>query len=219
MSADPSIPIPAAMAVDKKAWLSKLHISNFHNTYYQYRDASNLPDVRSILIIGPGQGLEAAVFRFCGYQVTTYDIDAELKPDIVGSVHRLEAFKNRQFDLIIASHVLEHLSFSYFGAAISEIARVGKHALIYLPYAGRHMDFRYRGVREFALRINIPPFWRATSLEKPLYASGQHFWEVGLKGFGRKHIERRIGEHFDIIETYQNPDWLVSINFVLRSKN
>lgn len=205
------VPIPTSMPVDKKSWLSLLHISNFHNTYYQYRDIRLCTEGRKILLVGPGQGLEVAVLRSRGYEVLTYDIDAEFKPDRVGSVHDLSEFKAREFDIVIASHVLEHMSFAFFDQALQEIARVGQHALIYLPYAGRHYQ-------AFGRIWNISPFWRETSLEKPLHSAGQHFWEIGLKGYSRSFVQEQIARRFEILDAYQNPYWMVSMNFVLRSK-
>lgn len=216
---DPKVPAPAAMPVDKKAWLAELHISNFHNAYYQYRDArACIGDQGRILIVGPGQGLGAAVFRSRGYEVTTYDIDPEIGPDHVGSVHDMKVFTDGQFDLVIASHVLEHMSFALLDDGLRELSRVARFALVYLPYAGRHLDLSLHNTREHHLRLNLPPFWRRPSLERPLFAGGQHFWEIGVWGITRGTIQEAMEEHFAVIDSYQNPHWLVSMNFVLRSR-
>jgi hypothetical protein len=55
---------PGVMPIDRETWLKQLNLSNFVNSYYQFRDISDLRDVRKILIVGPGQGLDTEVFRW-----------------------------------------------------------------------------------------------------------------------------------------------------------
>ncbi len=215
------VPQPAPMPVNKQEWLAQLHISNFHNAFYQYRDVKRCVGTGGkVLIVGPGQGLELAVLRSRRYEVTTYDIDPEFGPDHVGSVDKMNCFADKQFDIVIASHVLEHMSFSFFDAGLSELARVARYALVYLPYAGRHFDLsftRFQGAKEHHLRLNVPPFWRKPSEERALFSGGQHFWEIGVWGCSQSRIERAMRRHFFVEGAYQNPHWLVSMNFVLRA--
>ena len=161
------VPVPTTMPVDKSKWLSELHLSNFHNAFYQYRDVRACIGNRGkILIVGPGQGLDLAVFRSQGYEVTTYDIDVDFKPDHLGSVHEMDCFADGQFDVVIASHVLEHMSYSLLDPALRELSRVARHALVYLPYAGRHIDIFIHPVPE---RGRAPPAdQRDTFLAPPI---------------------------------------------------
>jgi hypothetical protein len=48
---------------------------------------------------------------------------------------------------------------------------------------------------------------------------GQHYWEVGLKGFKKADLVRRMSTFFEVIDSYRNRDWLPSQNFVLRAKD
>lgn len=61
--ANAAIPRPDVMPVDRKSWARKLHLSNFINCHYQYRDPQRLNGVRTVLIVGPGQGLDTHVHR------------------------------------------------------------------------------------------------------------------------------------------------------------
>jgi hypothetical protein len=217
-----SIPAPTVMPVDSKAWRERLNRTNFVNAYCQFNDVQNLGAVKTILVIGPGQGLDTAIFRWRGYEVTTLDIDEVLEPDVVGSVHDLSMFKDQQFDVVIASHVIEHVAVPYLDTAISEIARVARHALIYLPVYGRKIQFRMLpGFKDLDLSFVLDVF---NYLHKPdglspRYNAGQHFWELGMRGFRHDDVVRRFTPHFDLLRHYRNTDWPLSHNFVLRSRH
>ena len=133
---------PSVMPVDRDAWVKELNRSNFLNAFYQFKDIQQC-EGSSILIVGVGQGLDNLVLRWKGFNVTTYDIDYKFRPDYVGSVHDMSIFANKKFDIVIASHVLEHLPLEYLDASISELHRVAKYALIYLPVAGRHGHLKF----------------------------------------------------------------------------
>ena len=125
--------MPGQMPVDMECWMRQLHLSNFVNAYYQLRDVERLPDCRRILVVGPGQGLGVQVLRWRGFNVTTLDVDASVSPDVRGSVHDMSAFGVEQFDVIIVSHVLEHLPVTLLDTALSEMARVGRFSPCTFP--------------------------------------------------------------------------------------
>ena len=209
------------MPVDRAAWKRDLHLSNFTNSYYQYRDVRRCGDARRLLIIGPGQGLDTQVFKWRGYEVTTFDIDDSFDPDVLGSVHDMHMFADRQFDVVIASHVLEHLAVAYLDRALDELARVAGFALIYLPVAGRHAQLRaIPGIKnlDFSIIIDLFNYFARPDGVSSRYCQGQHFWEIGRPGFTVRAVRDRIARGFEIIDAYRNRDWTPSYNFVLRSR-
>jgi len=136
-------------------------------------------------------------------------------------VHDLSAFGDAQFDAVIASHVLEHLALPYLEPALKELARVARFALVYLPVHGRHMQARFiPGVRGWDFSIVLDLFNRFEKPDglTPRYMAGQHFWEIGMRGFRVKDMLRRFAPHFEVTQAYRNRDWLPSQNFVLRSR-
>lgn len=214
-------PTPHVMSIDREAWARELNLSNFVNASYQFRDVQSCGSVERILVIGPGQGLDTAVFRWRGYRVTTLDIDDTFNPDVIGSCHDMSLFRDGQFDVVIASHVIEHLPVAYLDAALGEIARVGRFALVYLPVSGRHFHLRFApGVLgiDLSLIVDLLPFWRKPDGITADYCQGQHYWEVGLRGFRKADLAQRLSAEFEVLRVYRNRDWTPSLNFVLRSR-
>jgi hypothetical protein len=209
------------MPGDSRAWGQELHLSNFVNAYYQLRDLRHCHGCRSILVVGPGQGLDTRVFRWRGFAVATLDIDGDFGPDYLGSVHDMHMFGPGQFDVVIASHVMEHLAVPYLDRALGEIARVGRYALIYLPVAGRRLQLRLKADvhgTDVSLTVDVHnPFHRPDGVT-PRYCQGNHFWEAGMRGFRAGDLRRRMERCFTVLAEYRNPDWNSSHNFVLRSK-
>ena len=214
------IPAPTVMPIDREKWAREIHLSNFINTYYQYRDLRLCGNVRKILIIGPGQGLDTFFLKWREYEVTTFDIDTTFNPDVIGSVHDLSMFENKSFDVIIVSHVLEHLAVPYLDLCLSELARVGKYSLVYLPLAGRHFQLRLKldvkGIDVSCLFFLFNYFHRPDGIT-PRYCLKQHFWEVGFRGFRVKDLSKRMSKYFNVLSAYRNKDWNASMNFVLKS--
>lgn len=210
------------MPLDREAWRKELDLSNFVNTYYQFRDVTKwVGECPSVLVIGPGQGLDTEVLRWKGCSVTTFDIDETFRPDVIGSCHEMPMFGDKQFGVVIASHVLEHLPLPYLDPALAEIARVGRHALVYLPVAGRHSLLRLvadvKGL-DWSIIVDFCKFWERPDGVTTKYASGQHYWEVGYRGFRLADLRKRFSRWFEVLDSYRNKDWLPSHNFVLRSK-
>lgn len=218
----PATTLPGRMPVDTRSWAQRLDLSNFVNAYYQYRDLLAVPQCKTVLIVGPGQGLGTQVLTWREYEVTTLDIDPAFNPDEIGSVHDLSRFGNTRFDVVIASHVLEHLPEAYLDKAFAEIARVGRYALVYLPVHGIYTQLRLTSnFRAFdrSLLLNFSKWFERPDGTAPRYMSGQHYWEIGLKGFRVHDLIRRMERYFEVLNSYRNRDWLPSHNFVLRSKS
>lgn len=209
------------MPVDREHWFRQLDLSNFVNAYYQFRDLSQIDGCRRVLIVGPGQGLQTEVLKWRGYEVTTLDIDETFKPDVIGSVHDMNMFRDRQFDAVIASHVLEHLAVAYLDRSLRELSRVAAYALIYLPVAGRHVQARlqpgFKGI-DLSVVFDLFNYLHRPNGVEAKYCGGQHFWEVGMRGFRVRDLKRRMSTQFDVVDVYRNRDWNPSLNFVLRSK-
>ncbi|MBI2120117.1 MAG: methyltransferase domain-containing protein [Parcubacteria group bacterium] len=151
-----------------------------------------LQDIKAkkVLEIGPGNGLVTYILRDRGVQVTTVDIDPDLKPDVVASVSKLPLADNT-FDAVCAFEVLEHIPFEHFVKNLKEMSRISKkHVVISLPDRRRillHFLLKVPLINYKNIFIKIPSF-------KKHVFDGQHYWEIGKKGYSvgfiKEHIEK-----------------------------
>ena len=154
--------------------------------WYQIREILGFKP-GSVLVIGKGNGSVAEYLKLAGINITTLDIDENLKPDVIASVLKIP-FGENSFDTALCAQVLEHLPYENFSKALSEIKRVVKNdAVISLPHFGP--------VIKFCLKIPfLPPFRLMVKLpyQKKHVFKGEHYWEIGKRGYPLKKIKSKI---------------------------
>jgi ubiquinone/menaquinone biosynthesis C-methylase UbiE len=124
------------------------------------------------------------------YRVTTLDFDPNLHPDICGDVTKSPCEDNA-FDCVLAAEVLEHLPFEEFPAAIAELRRVSrKNVVITLPapLVGISALVNLPGLQPIPLAIGVP-YWRRNQ-----YKGGEHYWEMGKRGYSKRKIRHILQE-------------------------
>ncbi|MBI4709150.1 MAG: class I SAM-dependent methyltransferase [Candidatus Portnoybacteria bacterium] len=155
---------------------------------------------QSVLEIGVGDRVLASYLKNnTDIQYASVDIDSALKPDVVCSVEYLK-FKDDSFNLVCAFEVLEHLPFEKFELALLQLRRVSKkNVILSLPHWGRH----------FSIDIRLPLLKRLkwqnkfSVAAKPHKFSGQHYWEIGKKGYSLKNVKSVIKKAgFEILKDY-----------------
>lgn len=163
-----------------------------------------------ILEIGIGNGFVTDKLRKLGYNVTTVDFDECLSPDFVADVRSLP-FNNNSFDIVCAFEVLEHLPFCDFDKALKELKRVvNKKILISLPYSSFTLWLGFKifpYVKAKQLEINIPHSFRKHKF------NGQHYWELGKKGFSIKKVMKHLKINGFILEYKWKPPLVGQVGF------
>tara|TARA_B100000989_G_scaffold119543_1_gene88091 strand:+ start:4943 stop:5611 length:669 start_codon:yes stop_codon:yes gene_type:complete len=192
--------------------------------WYQIREILALRP-KNVLEVGIGTGLVTSYLRHVGIQVTTFDINPALEPDIVGSVLEINDKVMNKFDVVLCARVLHHLPYEDFPDAIRALAKVSKsNAVVTLP----NDDFRIY----FMARYTSSPFY-STSIPLPLsikrlmtnqgnvynsdnkYRSG--LWKVGEKWQTKNsNVEAEIGKIWSIEKSYAIPEDSAHQVFVLK---
>lgn len=149
-----------------------------------------------ILEIGKGNGFISTFIKKMGYNIVTFDINANLEPDVVGDVTQLSNyFESNIFDLIICCEVLEHMEFNNFETVLKEFRKVGsRYCFLTLPEYKSFSGF-FALVRIFNKKKKIS----FTFTSKPKHKlPKEHFWEIDSENHSKR--ENLIG----IISNYYN---------------
>jgi SAM-dependent methyltransferase len=177
----------------KERWIS----------YWYQIDLVNSLSPQTVLEIGPGAGVVSDTLRKQGIEVKTADISPDLNPDKIASVTDLP-FEDNSFDAVLACEVLEHIHFEDFKKALGEIRRVTKKfAVISLPHAGFifSFGFKFPGIERKDAILKLPFFWKKHEF------NGEHYWELGKRGYAVRSIKQKIREAgFKILRSFLPAD-------------
>lgn len=174
------------------------YFDRWSSYFYQLREILDLKEISSILEVGSGDGVVRDYIRNntqIGY--SNVDIAEDLKPDIVGAINDLPVADN-MYDAVCAFEVLEHLPFEQFEKSILEMKRVSKkYVLISIPHFGPaiKLNFKIPFLPEVNAAFKIP------FLKKHVF-NGQHYWEVGKKGYSPSKIRKILRSHFTLLKEF-----------------
>lgn len=179
-----------------KAQVSSQHYANKSyltmvrsmNHWIQAKEVSEASlEGESVLEIGPGTGHTSWLLKLWGHKVTTVDIDESLKPDIISDIKNLNLEPN-SYDIVLAAEILEHLPYDNFEEILKKLGEIAKHAVVITlpaPLIGMSLMLNITGIQPFGLTFGIP------YLKKHAF-DGQHYWELGKRGYSLKRIKKSI---------------------------
>lgn len=157
---------------------------------------------RTVLEVGPGNGFVTNFLRSSGIKVTTFDINQNLRPDVLGNLLEIqEHFKENTFDLVLCAEVLEHLPYKYFEAILKSFDAIAKHyVVITLPRQHRILlDYRMVFKVPFFPFIHSNIFFRIPNRTKWV----GHHWEIDYRrDYSLKKIKGVMEKYFIIRECY-----------------
>jgi hypothetical protein len=172
--------------------------------YHQIEETlMRLPDGGDVLLIGKGDGVTPEVLKMNGINVTTFDFESDLNPDVQGDVRLIDKyFAEGQFDGVVCFEVLEHISFEFFPGILRSFSSIaGKFVIISLPYNHRNLvklELKLPRLKPLLIHWDMMARWTS----KPI--SDDHEWEIGMKGFPPKRIRDAILESFSIDKEYRD---------------
>lgn len=163
------------------------HKARWLSYWYQLRLVLE-SNPKKVLEVGLGNGLTTNYLRNQGVEISTLDIDVSLNPDLVGSITKIP-LPDSSVDCVLAAEVLEHIPFNEVEIALKEMRRVSRGAVVISVPDSR------RTILYFGLKLPMLPrldiFWKMQSCKEHKF-DGQHYWEMGKKGYEYKKIEKVI---------------------------
>jgi len=177
-------------------------LDRFISYYYQINSLRKLK-IKKILFVGVGDGVVPEYLKkLPGIELTTFDIDPALKPDVVGDIHTLP-FADNTFEAIAVFEVLEHLPFEEFPNILKELKRVcSKNLVISLPCRETSFDFTFifPGIRTLLKKDFIRILLRIPLKFGGFKNSGQHYWEIDRWNFRLSKIRSILKQNFILAE-------------------
>jgi len=202
---------------DKYFTKDYLDISRFLGLQAQLAAVMDSNPKEPLLEIGPGPGLFSGIIHQLGFNVTTFDIDPLLLPDVAGRLPELP-FKNNAFYSVCAFEILEHIPFELFGSCLREIKRVASKRIIISVPDQRKL---HRGEISVSFKI-FNHSYKKTFFRKKLNSLGnfeEHYWEIGFNGISPKTIIEIAEEvYLEPLKTYFRDPWYRFFEFKI-SKN
>jgi ubiquinone/menaquinone biosynthesis C-methylase UbiE len=154
----------------------------------------------NVLEIGIGNKTVSNYLKQSGLKVTTCDFDKELGPDYVADIRKLP-FKENSFDVVLAAEILEHLPWEDLETALKELARVSKDKVIVsIPYSAAVFEvvIKFPFIKSLLNRDEINFYLRVPYFFHKHKFKGQHYWEMGRKGYPRSRVRKAFSEYFTI---------------------
>jgi hypothetical protein len=172
-----------------------------------------VPEGGQVLEVGPGAGYTTHLLRTWGQHVTTMDFDPAIGADVTGDVTAME-FADGSFDCALAAQVLEHIPFEEFAGAVRELARVSRrHVIITLPapFVGLSAVVNLPRITPASIRLGLSYYVKHEF-------DGQHYWELGKRGYSIRYVRRVIARQGLEIEREFRPTLSLRCYFFVARK-
>jgi len=190
-------------------------IGRWNSYYYQINEVLALTP-KTVLIVGVGDNIVREILAKQGLKVFTFDFDEKLHPDFLGNVEEIEnILKGKQFDVIVCFQVLEHIPYNQFENILNQFSKIANNSIISLPYASieYYLSFKLPVIKTVRIQIRISKFYVKHKF------NGEHYWEIGKKGFSKSKIKKSIDKFFDIQKEFCPPHNSYHLFFVLKKNN
>jgi hypothetical protein len=182
---------------------------------------------KTVLITGSGDNIVGKMLSAQAIKVYTFDFDKDLHPDFVGNIIDIDSIINKaliagnlttggggKFDVILCCQLLEHLPYNMFEDILQKLSRLTDNMIISLPNDALNFRIDIKLPRMKCKRINIDIY----RFYKKLKFRGEHYWEIGMKGYPQRKIIKSIEKYFIIKKKYLATHNHYHLFFVLTKK-
>ncbi|MDA3802700.1 MAG: class I SAM-dependent methyltransferase [Patescibacteria group bacterium] len=169
-------------------------------SYFTQIDIVRSLQPKKVLEIGVGNKTVSNYLNNNGIKVDTCDFDKELEPDYVADIRDLP-MEDNSYDAVMACEIIEHIPWDDVEKALKELHRVSKkHVIISIPYAAFTFEIitRFPFTKTLFNKLFVSCFLRIPRFFIKLQFNGEHYWEMGMKGYPRKKIREEFKKYFEI---------------------
>ncbi len=170
-------------------WIKEIETEDHWRLYWQQQKIMQeyLKPKDKVLEIGVGSGFTANYLRSKGFEVTTFDIDEDKNPDIVGNIVAYD-WSTINASHILAFEVFEHIPFNEFKTTLKKLKRSCKYIFMSVPLNERvpfEFSCKLPKCNKKTLRLPI----RKNKITEP-----HHFGEVGYGNYSEPFVDNTINE-------------------------
>jgi len=180
------------------------NVTRFISYYYQVILVQELLKYKedNVLEIGIGNKTTYNYLKQQGINIDGCDFDKDLGPDYVGDIRNLP-FNNNSYKVILASEVLEHITWGDVYIALRELHRVSnRYVIISIPYssAGFELVVKFPLINRLIGKKYLSMFARVPYFFLPYNFNGEHYWEMGRKNYSIRRVRETFNQYFNIIK-------------------
>jgi hypothetical protein len=166
-----------------------------------------------VLEIGTGTGFLTSYLKTHGVNVETFDFDERLHPDITGDIREIDAIIDEPYDVVSCFEVLEHIPYDHVADVVRRLRGITRGiCVVSVP----QLRF-YLSVWLKLPRIKPVQFYHGLPFSKRHTFDGQHYWELGYRGYSPRKFRSLLSKHFDVDREFTNPLMPHHRFFVLRT--
>lgn len=170
--------------------------SRWNSYYHQINEVSKCK-WKTVLLIGVWDWIVVDALKKIWKEITTFDFDKNLNPDIIGDVTKIDEIITKKYDIVVCCQVLEHIPFEMFEPTIKRISYIANEKFI-LSLPNRNYRIRIFIPIIKQVKIRIPRFWK-NSWDFNKDWNWEHYWEIDAKpSWNQKKIKNIINKYFNV---------------------
>ncbi len=200
-----------------------VNLHRWSSYYYQLYYALD-EDIKDILLFGVGDNIIPNILKQMNKNVTTFDLDEDLNPDIAGDITKMNKYLKKKYDCVMCCQILEHIPFENFEKIVKDILSFTKKKVILsLPYNSEcfKIKFGFKG-KEKNFKLLIKRFWKPYNYKRKfdikIDGFNEHYWEVNVKGYSKKMIIDILKKYFIIEKEFIPFENAYHLFFILKPK-
>lgn len=188
-------------------------ISYFYQKEIILKYFKNTPN-NEVLEIGVGNGFLSDYLRKQKINVKTFDIDSNLSPDYKGDITNIGDIVTKQFEMIVCFETLEHIKFEDVESVLEQIStKTNNYLIISIPQIRLYFSLWFK-----ISKINPINFLISLPFPMKHKFDGQHYWELGKRGYSISKFEKILKNKFIIENKFVSPLNAYHKVYVLRKK-